>query len=89
MSHDFGLRAAQRSYDLMSPVESDLEIATDWHTEWDQVSLLCKYLVHTLGFSAEELLAVLEEPWNWTDEYAVALQESLAEQRTTRRCSQV
>lgn len=42
-----------------------------WHAS---LVVLCRYLVKERGFDADEILAVIEKPWRWLDEYREALE---------------
>lgn len=51
---------------------------TSWYESLDNIVTLCRYLVGEHGFSADELLAVIEEPWHWREEFLAAIDEESA-----------
>lgn len=59
----------------MTPLRTTLPAFRDvteepWYATYDNVRILCRWLVHHEGYNANELLGVIDKPWNWTDEWS-------------------
>lgn len=55
---------------------------SEWWEDWGNVVLVCRYLVREEGFEADELLGVIEKPWNWQSSFEAAMEFVSASQRT-------
>jgi hypothetical protein len=42
-----------------------------WHEHYENIVILCSYLASE-GFTAAELVRVLEKPWKWRAEFVIA-----------------
>jgi len=43
-----------------------------WFEDWDNIAATARYLVHEKYCEAEEVLALVEKPWKFEDEYQAA-----------------
>lgn len=50
-----------------------------WSDSHDNIVMTASYLVHSAGFSAENLLHFIEKPWHYDAEYEAAQAEYEAE----------
>lgn len=62
---------------------SNLDLTRDgWHTEHSNIVTLV-YLAEREGYTASEIVRIVEKPWKWRAEFCIAYCKSADRQRAT------